>query len=960
MQTDLDITRYNTCKKLSQLNKVIQYLSYHLQERVYQVETLKSKYESREKEIVASIDEKIKPLFEGMNEDRIDLENKIKNLYENKISTMSAALEARKSASQDEIKSKIKEIKKEINHGLKTINIINNSLNEQFQFLNDKSKCDVSAVRIRIIQMKKDHQLAIKKHDAESNKKIKAFEDEFSKKVKEMESKHNEEVKLLKSQSLTPSFTPNLSKQLTNQKNQIKTLKNFLQEEKKEIGKQKIIFTQNITAFKARLKALIDSFSNNDNNVKDEIKKMKKLNGEEYKKLKKIILDLRSELDLKRNELYNEITLLNNQIKMKRGEWKCARQQKERELGQTSSHFDREINSFRGKLKDKIDELLKEQKGDKTRHKELIKNIQNRIHNFDSENEISRMNEQKNNNKKDQEHEIERFKVDFEIMVAMEIKRFKETKNKLEEEIRNFNETASEMMKSEAEYKKFKAILESQKRSHIAKIQNFQLVSDEEYNELNTDFTTNDEKFKKTLESNFDVANQKYQADLDDLRNSLDLEYDKRKKELEEQYNKAMSSIVENKDSLYINNYNEKNLKLQQDFNSLESELDSIKVPNNLVEITDESIEELSNKLKKLPIETSNEKNDLLQKYNQAIDEEEERHRQLLMAYLSQQNEVFDFEPIQKEGRDKIDRMEKYILELQEKLKYLESISPTLNIFGDSTDLEKIRLEEELQKLRQELKIKIRKAEAIKSEAIKEASLKIDAQKLENDKLIKEEEDKQKLDAIKSHNDYEEQRNIRKSLSNSCDLRINSEIEHFKETFEQSKLTHTQSMSSLEQVIQGMSVQNEDDWKKYKQVFDNERNRLDNEKDKMAVELPQQLKSLHDGIPNMHPHLDKRIQDAMKRRDNAIETLKNKPMRPEEMSIIQRLEGQLSITTQQLTTVGKDLILYRQQLIHQEGEYNNRFGVDPSVAVMKPTKKRPTTTFAPKRLPRLSNSNNYK
>ena len=97
------------------------------------------------------------------------------------------------------------------------------------------------------------------------------------------------------------------------------------------------------------------------------------------------------------------------------------------------------------------------------------------------------------------------------------------------------------------------------------------------------------------------------------------------------------------------------------------------------------------------------------------------------------------------------------------------------------------------------------------------------------------------------------------------------------------------------------------------------------------------------------------INEVTKRRDDAKAAVLNKPMRKEESSIIKRLEGQLSIVTSQLTSWGKELFQYRQQLIHQEGEYNIRFGVDRSVAVMKPAKKRPTTTLASKRLPKLCN-----
>jgi hypothetical protein len=79
-------------------------------------------------------------------------------------------------------------------------------------------------------------------------------------------------------------------------------------------------------------------------------------------------------------------------------------------------------------------------------------------------------------------------------------------------------------------------------------------------------------------------------------------------------------------------------------------------------------------------------------------------------------------------------------------------------------------------------------------------------------------------------------------------------------------------------------------------------------------------------------------------------------MRREELEIIRKLERNLSVTTHKLATIGRDLLLFRQHLVNQEDEYNNRFGADPSVAVLRPLspKKRPATAMTSKRLPKLT------
>jgi hypothetical protein len=107
--------------------------------------------------------------------------------------------------------------------------------------------------------------------------------------------------------------------------------------------------------------------------------------------------------------------------------------------------------------------------------------------------------------------------------------------------------------------------------------------------------------------------------------------------------------------------------------------------------------------------------------------------------------------------------------------------------------------------------------------------------------------------------------------------------------------------------------------------------------------------------PMDEKHLDVRVVERTKNRNRARDLFLNKPMRKQEQSRIKRLERDLAVVTQHFAAVGKELIEYSHQLVAQEGEYNCRFGADPTVAVLAPKspKKRPTTMFA-NRLPRLS------
>jgi hypothetical protein len=59
MDLDVDIVRYNRSKKIAQLNKVVVFLSFHLEERKFQGQLLVSRYQSEEKQLLAEVDRRV-------------------------------------------------------------------------------------------------------------------------------------------------------------------------------------------------------------------------------------------------------------------------------------------------------------------------------------------------------------------------------------------------------------------------------------------------------------------------------------------------------------------------------------------------------------------------------------------------------------------------------------------------------------------------------------------------------------------------------------------------------------------------------------------------------------------------------------------------------------------------------------------------------------------------------------
>lgn len=960
MKSDLEIARYNTSKKLSQLNKVIQYLSYHLQDRIYQVVYFKKKYEEQEMEIINGIDDKIRPIFENLNESRIEIEEQTNKFYQNKLSTMRAALDARLKAATNEVQTKMSEVEKEIGNSFTTLEIINSSLEEQLSILKDKSKFDVTSLKIKITQMTKDHQFEMKKRDGESRRKIKSVEDEFQKKVKELELQHKDEIDQLKGNTNLNSLSipSNLKQPFINSKERIKNLQKFIQNQIAEMNKQKEIFQKNMSSYREKFKKIISNYPKTDKIKLEDIEKLKKGLEQKYLQMQNRIESLRSELNFKKQNYENEMATLEKELNQIRGSINNQKEEKEKTIELTKKKSNNELFTFIQSLNDERNKLKLKNQRILNKQEEIIKRIQSDIDNFDEDhsNEFVLLKEEKESHLTEFEQENKKIKTDFQNRMYNEVKKFNELKSNFEVKIKHTSSQSAEFAKRDDEYKKLKIVLESLNRSIESNMKNLAKNTNEDLTKFKNEKNQELETSKLKLNCNFEVAEHKRKADITAYQKELDVEYSLKQTEIEKDSKEKIDQIQ----TEFLNQkeieLNELNIEYEKKFNSIENELNSVIIPDEIIELTDQSINDLKIKLENLPGEVTEERNSIVSKFEQSIDEEEERHRQLLLSYLAYCNESQerDYESCFTEQKKRISLFEGQIKELDKEFKRIVNMSLKLAKF-DSEDLEQIRLEEELSRVRQEMKAKIRNEENIKNDLIKEATQKILQQQEENEKNYKEENDKQRKESKESHNLFDEQRNRRRKISENSVKNLKEEENNFRNLLENRKIENNEKLVELKRAIINVRQKAEDENESFEERLLKERRRLEKENKLITDKFPDQIKLLKDGIEKMHPELDRKILEMTERRDKAKLASLNKPMRKEEISIIKRLEGQLSVTTSHLTAVGRDLLQYRQQLISQEGEYNVRFGADRSVAIMKPSKRRPTTTMATKRLPKLCN-----
>jgi hypothetical protein len=456
---------------------------------------------------------------------------------------------------------------------------------------------------------------------------------------------------------------------------------------------------------------------------------------------------------------------------------------------------------------------------------------------------------------------------------------------------------------------------------------------------------------EKNNRESFDLLAFRLRESVTELEKKLDSEFANREKHfasfLTDELGRVESESAKSKDLANAES------SFQSKFAKLEAESQRLDRPRYSAAHDTISIDELHNKIRALPELAIAERAQVLDRWTKQLDAEELRHRDAVFALLPAPRPAVAIDP---EKKALIAGLTEEIELLGRELHGLEFIGPMVAVAGEAPDEDQQKLRDELQRLRQERRQRTREAEAQALAAKQELEAQIEAAKVEMKAELEALEVELEQAGKADRAEYEKQRQRRKDLAQ---LAVNAEEETAKfcaEQLNERSLAAQQTVRDLDQLHADLETQIVADREELAKTVSNARLTLKTAFSTLIKDCEIDLHEFERRAQLSDSELANRVVALSQARDNARDVFFKKPRRAEEHSTIQRLERHLSVKTQQLTTVGKDLVMYRQQLALQEGEYNGRFGVDPKVAIMRAVipKRRPTTTFVPRRLPRLS------
>jgi hypothetical protein len=923
-QPGLDITRHNSSKKIAHLNSNVQFLQCTIEERLFQVEYLRCHRDDHERQHLAKVTTTIRKLFAGMDTVGAEIQTAAAAHFAKKLDTIRSALARKEATSQQEICALQQEVEIFVETAANQIKSISGQLNTICDFLNDPAQCDVAAIQSRVIQMKREHQTALRNEEFAAKRRLREFDEESRDRLKETEANLRRELELLR---VAPHPQFSMAPSSGSYRKRIVAVKKEIAQLAAIVTHHRSLCQQNLVGFRTRFTFLLEQMSNEDLIHRTEFAEKEPDVRQETEWMTAALKKLRTEGDEKRVNYRNELGALKDQLMVVRINLRSEFDEHKESIQSLVNGRDSELIGLSERFTTEMNALKARHHVSEAQHLQVLEALQRHLDDGRRDVANSDIAEQ---TRRWSEQEIAEFPLKAEQEKATEEQNFRARIGNLQEGAGSLAGISAECMKLQQERKQLQAVLDSMN----GMLQQKDMQFDQELGDDWETFPTILSRIEAHQNSTFELESALRDSQISDVERQFDGDFLRYQQEL----NVGSQREIELRSATLIDPEYERQFVAIE--TALRQKLDDIQIPQPL-DLDRRILIAMRHHIDSLPAIIRNERSELIKKWEVLCREEEARHRQSLLAHFDdQRNDRHpDFD------RSVSSELDRQIGELSGELHNLELLGPAVSFEGPFADAQR-RLQDELDRKRRvcEAESHSQEVRSLLSQSIGE-----DISKLA-DVLRRETEDFERL-WQQSRDEYEKQRLRRKEVADGAARTRDEIVDGFgrdrtaKET--DFRLACRTLRERIEHVKLCVACAGE--------AFECARRDAAMQWEVEIGRLEGQMRDELQRNPMADQHLDVRVVERTKNRNKARDVFLNGPIRREEQTSIKRLERHLAVVTQQLAALGKELIQYRHQLVAQEGEYNCRFGADPTVAVLAPKspKRRPTTMFA-NRLPRLS------
>lgn len=933
------ITIHNSCKKIAQLNKVIEHITGHFMEELYRIANIRQNIDADFQTLFKKHQEAMDPIINSLDTQKEEIGKAISELYTNQLDNLQKSYQKKRDKIHKRLDSDVSSLGKEFKSLQSNVFLINEEIEKQISLLSTQTS--MQYIDTQLEQVNANFEKSKRTIDEETEKRISDLMKQAENKQKDME-KHFERVAedikmgMKEGQKASPEHKKSLMAMLKQRLEMSQEMSNA----KKELSHQQSIAAQNFNAFKTRLdnimKDIENAFKENQKEEQQQKDELKSYEDHFVKEIKEKKAELAN--DKRRHE--NEIIQMNNTQKLTKNKYKEQIEKLQKKIS-TQGNTLNEIDNIKNECKEEISKQKDEFNSiRKIKEEELI----------NKEKELKENVSKYNNLLKEVKDKQENQRSEFKNEIQNKENQFSKEKEELFKELKKSKSSILEKMESA---KKEKLLIDKKKAEFYALQDDLNAIVQPHDNDNPIVSLSNADidELREKQQEEFNSAKQKYDDEIKKLREKFENEINEKEEKIISDHKRHMDKwaddfISNGQVQAILDEYKKKYAEITSELHRYSTNNEENKIDDN------HEMDEWHSKLEQVKIKLNEERIRLINELKSQYEEEEK----LIPPPYQETHDNRKINKIKAVSKSNVDKLVQQINDLQACLSELKSVKTKC---AKNEDEEVARLKTRLAEMKAKSSSRIELGIQQAEKTIKALNTKLDLAKAEINEMLTKEEKHQEEEHKEFREEYNKNTKMRKKISIDYQSRIDNAKKYFEETLQDKKDHHENVIQSLNETIESIKLQSSAQAvkqkviKEAKQQFENQYLSLKNSQDSQLAKLKEYKDSLAKGTQKI-------VDNAQHKRNNIINLAKTKPMRSEEEEIINELEKQYQEKTEELQQIGRDFLDYRSGLVIRDGQFNSRFQKQPAnIAIMKPQKAKTVNLSRLRPLPPLAAQYTY-
>lgn len=913
---------HNFCKKLAQLDKVIQGYCANLEERKMQSKQLKNWMDKTITKINQEYIEKITKIQQEYDKLASTNTDTSKNKYEEQANKMFQSFKNETKSITDHTNNRLKDIEVSVDNLRKVLPSIIQNFSAESDIFTNKVNNFNQDLNKAIEKSNKDHELALKKVEQDFAAKSENDERESRKRIMQMENSFKNEQQRPQT-ALGDTRTPAIIRQL---KKDISEHKKLVLQMSQKVKNMQVIAESNINSYRDKFKGLASEikFISQSNekaleNVQKELDSADTVLGAQKQG---VIAKLEAEI--------KEITSFIEKLQKELEENKIAHQKMQEEmktrLSETSESSQTSFKEIIERQKQEIEirrgEISKVQKEADAKYRKASEEFNNKKIELDEE--LHKFNVE--NLKTYDETEEHDLIVQHSEEIEQEILNYQSKSSAISSKFDQIKITNSQIPEAAKKLAKMQEELLNLQNSYNDQIRQFEIAAKKELNDLQKQFEQEREELANKLSEEEKELSKEHEGSISMLQDSFDEEIQSFINELSAPGEVEQIPLASSRSSSRFN------LEIEE-FNHLNSELDALQMPpgyqSSISE--DSELEELHNQKKYIKEKINSEKAILVKEFENEFEIENQSHLDKLVKLKNTKDITQKSEKLKLRWNKVFTDLEIEIKKLQSTLKsvkkgYFKKSDSTGDseidewqhkLFEAREESERI-VKDKQNEVNLDINLMLDEIQTAKK-ANYAANVEADNQWEEIHKVIKEKFTVELDKRSKMRADAEEAINtLTRRLSDRFERRkndLNNQIEKIKAKLQSEKALHVDDSIQVDQNVQ------------------RRRDSLNTRNERLAHGWANEIEELKGRREKLINEISQIVMVSNAKIDAYKNEVKTRPPRPEEQKIIDNLQARLDEINKELILVGRVMLNYRDCLLLKNEQYNARFARTEPVAM---------------------------